>query len=105
MGCDGEHEFPTRFSGEYPSTDEARAVALKNFKPTKQDREEAWIVNNATNPQKRLRMRQLAECLNELGINLPIVLASSLQSMQLFPHGLTSEIVVASSELSNDITN
>ena len=36
------HDLPNQFSGEYPSTDEARAAALENFKPTKQDREEAW---------------------------------------------------------------
>ena len=39
--------FPTQFSGEYPDTDEARRVALKDFKPTKQDREEAWALANA----------------------------------------------------------
>ena len=50
------------------------AVALKDFKPTKQDLEEAWIVNNAQNPQTKLRMRQLAEYLDELGINFPTVL-------------------------------
>ena len=66
--------FPNQFSGEYPSTDEARSLALKNFKPTKQDREEAWIVNNAQNPQTMLRMRQLAKYLDELGINFPTVL-------------------------------
>ena len=67
-------KYPDQFSGEYPSTDEARAAALKNFKPTKQDREEQWIVSNAQNPQTKLRMRQLAEYLNELGINFPTVL-------------------------------
>ena len=39
--------FPNQFSGKYPSTDEARAAALKDFKPTKQDREEAWAKENA----------------------------------------------------------
>ncbi len=38
--------YPTRFSGEYPYTDEERRVALKDFKPTKQDREEAWALAN-----------------------------------------------------------
>ena len=66
--------FPNQFSGEYPGTDEARSIALKDFKPTKQDREEAWIVNNAQNPQTKLRMRQLAKYLNDLGINVPTVL-------------------------------
>ena len=41
------HDFPNQFSGEYPSTDEARAAALENFKPTKQDLEEAWAARNA----------------------------------------------------------
>ena len=41
------HDLPDQFSGEYPSTDEARAAALKNFKPTKQDREEEWAKENA----------------------------------------------------------
>ena len=40
-------EFPNQFSIKYPSTDEARAAALRNFKPTKQDREEEWIKGNA----------------------------------------------------------
>ena len=40
-------KYPDQFSGAYPNTDEARAVALKNFRPTKQDREEAWIKENA----------------------------------------------------------
>ena len=66
--------FPDQFSGEYPNTDEARSIALMNFKPTKQDLEEQWIVNNAQNPRTKPRARQLAEYLNELGINLPIVL-------------------------------
>jgi len=66
--------YPSQFSREYPSTDGARRAALKVFKPTQQDREEAWIVNNASNPQTMLRMRQLAEYLNELDINVPTVL-------------------------------
>ena len=41
------NKYPNQFSGEYPSTDGARAIALKNFKPTKQDREEAWAKENA----------------------------------------------------------
>ena len=46
-------QFPTQFSGEYPSTDEERTAALKNFKPTKQDLEEAWIVNNLGEPSNK----------------------------------------------------
>ena len=42
-----QHRLPNQFSGEYPSTNEARAAALENFKPTKQDREEAWATRNA----------------------------------------------------------
>ena len=49
-------KYPNQFSGEYPSTDEARAVALKDFKPTKQDREEAWAKRNAPNLQMKLEM-------------------------------------------------
>ena len=40
--------FPNQFSGEYPSTDKARAIALKNFKPTKQDLEEEWAIEKCT---------------------------------------------------------
>ena len=40
-------KYPNQFSGEYPDTDPARACALKNFKPTKQDREEEWAKKNA----------------------------------------------------------
>ena len=65
---------PNQFSGEYPNTDETRSLALKNFKPTKQDREEEWIVNNSQNPQAKLRMSQLAEYLYDLNINFPTVL-------------------------------
>ena len=39
-------KFPNQFSGEYPNTDEARSIALKDL-PTKQDREEAWAKENA----------------------------------------------------------
>ena len=38
-------EFPSQFSGQYPLTEQARTVALKNF-PTKQDREDAWAREN-----------------------------------------------------------
>ena len=55
MGSDGE-QFPDQFSGEYPSTDEARAVALKDFKPTKQDLEEEWAKKNAPNLRMKLEM-------------------------------------------------
>jgi len=61
--------LPSQFSGEYPSTDEARTFALKNS-PTKQDLEEQWILNNTANPQAKLRMQQLAKFLHELGINV-----------------------------------
>ena len=67
-------KYPNQFSGEYPSTDEARSIALKDFKPTKRDREEQWILNNAQNPQAKLRMKQLAEYLYELGLTFPTVL-------------------------------
>ena len=49
-------KFPDQFSGEYPSTDEARAIALKDFKPTKQDREEEWAKRNAPNLRMKLEM-------------------------------------------------
>ena len=49
-------KYPKQFSGEYPSTDEARAVALKDFKPTKQDREEEWAKKNAPNLRMKLEM-------------------------------------------------
>ena len=52
MGCDGE-QASNQFSGEYPSTDEARSIALKNFKPTKQDLEEEWAKKNAQNSQTK----------------------------------------------------
>ena len=48
---------PTQFSGEYPSTDEARTVALKDFKPTKQDLEEEWAKRNA--PKLRMKLEML----------------------------------------------
>ena len=50
-------EFPSQFSGEYPSTDEERRNALKNFKPTKRDREEAWITENA--PKLRAKFENI----------------------------------------------
>ena len=67
-------KYPSQFSGEYPNTDEVRAIALKDFKPTKQDREEEWVVENAQNPRTTLRMRQLAKSLDELDITFPTVL-------------------------------
>jgi len=78
-------QFPTQFSGEYPSTDEERTAALKSFKLTKQDLEEAWIVNNSKNPQMRLRMGQLAEYLYELDINVPKVLCVIIAEYTIVP--------------------
>ena len=49
-------KFPNQFSGEYPNTDEARSLALKNFKPTKQDLEEEWAKRNAPNLRMKLEM-------------------------------------------------
>ena len=46
-------QFPNQFSGEYPSTDEACSIALKNLS-TKQDREEAWAEENAPNLRVKL---------------------------------------------------
>ena len=66
--------LPDQFSGEYPNTDEARTTALKDFKPTKQDREEQWIAANASNPQTRLRAKQLAAFIDKFGFNFPTVL-------------------------------
>ena len=83
--------YPSQFSGEYPSTDRARKAALKNFKPTKQDREEAWIVNNASNPQTRLRVRPLAEYLDGLGINLLNVLLLLIAEYVIVPTWLDTE--------------
>ena len=40
-------KYPNQFSGEYPDTDEARTAVLRDFRPTKQDREEAWAEKNA----------------------------------------------------------
>ena len=48
--------LPDQFSGAYPSTDEARALALKDFKPTKQDLEKEWAKRNAPNLRMKLEM-------------------------------------------------
>ena len=75
-------KYPSQFSGEYPGTDKARTAVLKDFKPIKQDREEQWTVNNAANPQAKLRMQKLAKFLDELGINVSQLFSgSSLQKM------------------------
>ena len=57
------HDLPGQFSGEYPSTDEARAAALENFKPTKQDWELMWPLANA-----QAFLPKLAAKLQELDI-------------------------------------
>ena len=72
VGSDGE-QVPNQFSGEYPSTDEERSIALKALAHQTRSRR-AWAVNNAQNPQTRLRMSQLAEYLYDLDINFPFVL-------------------------------
>ena len=64
-------KYPTQFSGECPSTDEARSVALKDFKPTKQDLEEEWAKENAP-----IFLAQLETLVTELPIAkvlLPII--------------------------------
>ena len=78
-------KYPDQFSGAYPSTDEARRVALKSFKPTKQDREEAWVEDNAQNPQTKLRAKHLAEFSDKLGINFPLVLWVIVAEYAIFP--------------------
>ena len=87
VGSDGE-QFPNQFSGEYPSTDEARAVALKDFKPTKQDREEAWIVNNARILKQSSERDNWPNTSTNLALTFQPFSGSSLRSIQLFPHGL-----------------
>ena len=67
------------------------ATALKDFKPTKQDLEEQWIVNNAQNPQAKLRMKQLAEYLNGLDINFPTVLWVIVAEYATVPTWLDTE--------------
>ena len=47
--------FPSQFSGEYPDTDKARSLALKDL-PTKQDLEEEWAKRNAPNLLMKLEM-------------------------------------------------
>ena len=49
-------KYPNQFSGEYPITNKARSLALKDFKPTKQDLEEAWAKRNAPNLRMKLEM-------------------------------------------------
>ena len=57
-------QFPNQFSGAYPSTDEARTAALKDFKPTKQDLEEAWAKENAP-----ILLKQLETLVTELPLS------------------------------------
>ena len=47
--------YPNQFSGEYPNTDEARKIAIKDL-PTKQDLEESWAKRNAPNLRMKLEM-------------------------------------------------
>ena len=47
--------YPNQFSGKYPST-EARTIALKDFRPTRQDRGEEWAKKNARNLRMKLEM-------------------------------------------------
>ena len=47
MGCDGETRFQVNFLESIQALMKHAAVALKDFKPTKQDREEAWAKENA----------------------------------------------------------
>ena len=47
MGCDGEHSFQINFLESTQALMKHAAAALKDFKPTKQDREEEWAKENA----------------------------------------------------------
>ena len=47
-------KYPDQFSGRGPSSKKARKLALSNFRPTKQDREEEWAKRNAPNLQRKL---------------------------------------------------
>ena len=48
-------EYPDRFSGEFPSSENALAAVLEKF-PTKQELEETWAKKNAPNFQMKLEM-------------------------------------------------
>ena len=48
-------EYPERFSGEFPSSENALAAVLEKF-PTKEELEETWAKKNAPNLQMKLEM-------------------------------------------------
>ena len=48
-------EYPDRFSGAFPSSENALAAVLEKF-PTKQELEETWAKKNASNLQVKLEM-------------------------------------------------
>ena len=50
MGCDGEHSFQINFLESIQALMKHAAVALKDFKPTKQDLEEAMDCEQCTEP-------------------------------------------------------
>ena len=71
--------FPNQFSGEYPGTDEARSIALKDF-PTKQDREEAWTKENAHKFQTKVLAR-----LNQYLVFIPSTLVTIIHGYTTIP--------------------
>ena len=73
-------KYPNQFSGEYPSTDEARSIALKNFKPTKQDREEEWAKKNAPDFQVKVLAR-----LNQYLDFIPSILVTIIHGYTTIP--------------------
>ena len=77
-------KYPKRFTGEYPSSDDALKRALVSV-PTKQDKEDEWIAKNVQNPQTRLRARQLLELMNALDINMPAVLWTIVAEYAIVP--------------------
>jgi len=82
---------PDQLSGDCPSTNEARTAALRNFKPTKQDLEEAWAKENAQNPRTKFRAKQLAEFIDGLGITFPTVLWVIVAGYTIVPTWLDVE--------------
>ena len=91
MGCDGEHSFQISSLESTQALMKHAQLLSRTLNPPSKIEKKQWIVNNASNPQTRLRMRQLAEYLNELGITFPTVLWVIVAEYATVPTWLDTE--------------
>ena len=86
-------QFPGQLSENYPPSDKELAAALAKF-PTKQEREMAWVKENAPHFQGEAQVKFLAEVLNGFDLHFPTVLWVIVAGYAVVPTWLDLEEII-----------